>query len=300
MYTAFTLCALSVVVGATPSKPGTAATTQAGQPVVPQCTISLVEEVQIPAQEAGVLKELQVREGQVVKAGTLLGKVDDTQAQIQLKAAIAEYRSAKQAAENDINVRFAKKAAEVAQSEYKKTQEAVRRTPGSISDVEVERLRLSAEKAVLQIEQSEMDLKTAKYTLESKLAQGEAADNAIERRKLAAPFDGEIRSIRRHVGDWVQPGEPVVHVMRLDRLRVEGFLSAAQWDRAEIKNRPVLIEVTLARGRTAKFEGRVDYVSIEEEAGGEYRIRAEIDNRKEGEEWVLYPGQTATMTIATK
>ena len=39
-----------------------------GEPVLERCLVSLVEEAQVPAREAGVLVELQIREGDVVSA----------------------------------------------------------------------------------------------------------------------------------------------------------------------------------------------------------------------------------------
>src|SRR5688572_4266910 len=41
--------------------------------------VGLIIEAQVPAQEAGLLKELNGRDGQEVKAGVPLGKIDDSQ-----------------------------------------------------------------------------------------------------------------------------------------------------------------------------------------------------------------------------
>ena len=48
-----------------------------GEPVLERCLISLVEEAQVPAREAGVLVELQIREGDVVSRGDLIARIDE-------------------------------------------------------------------------------------------------------------------------------------------------------------------------------------------------------------------------------
>jgi multidrug efflux pump subunit AcrA (membrane-fusion protein) len=61
----------------------------------------------------------------------------------------------------------------------------------------------------------------------------------------------------------------------------------------------VTVEVTLADDRKEKVEGRISFVSPLVESGGDYRVFAEVPNRKTpgSDEWLLRAGQTATMTI---
>ena len=50
-----------------------------GDPVLERCLVSLVEEAKVPAREPGVLIQLAVREGDVVKKGAVIAKIDDNQ-----------------------------------------------------------------------------------------------------------------------------------------------------------------------------------------------------------------------------
>ena len=86
---------------------------------------------------------------------------------------------------------------------------------------------------------------------------------------------------RKRNGEWVQPGDPVIHVMRLDRLRVEGFVPAADYAAGEIDGRNVTITVVLAHGRREQFQGKVVFVNPEVDANGEFRVWAEVFNRQE-------------------
>src|SRR5207253_10136605 len=96
----------------------------------------------------------------------------------------------------------------------------------------------------------------------------------------------------------VAAGETVLQVIRIDRLRVEGFLNATEVGPEEVANRPVAVEVQIAGGRTARFTGKVVFISPLVQAGDKYRVRAEVENRTEAGTPVLRPGMTATMTIA--
>jgi len=58
-----------------------------------------------------------------------------------------------------------------------------------------------------------------------------------------------------------------------------------------------MVDVQIAGGRTARFAGKVVFISPLVQAGDKYRVRAEVENRTEGGTPVLRPGMTATMTI---
>ena len=45
-----------------------------------------------------------------------------------------------------------------------------------------------------------------------------AAEIGVERRILRAPFSGVVLKVKKHVGEWVAAGEPIVELIRVDRL----------------------------------------------------------------------------------
>ena len=83
----------------------------------------------------------------------------------------------------------------------------------------------------------------------------------------------------------------------MDRLRVEGFISASEVNVSEIAGGSVAVDVQLARGRKERFNGKVVFVSPIVTSGGKYRVRAEVENRREQGHWLLRPGMNAAMTI---
>ena len=300
MHTAVAIWTMTLALGGQPNVAKPLAGGSANHSVVSNCTVALIEDVQIPAQEAGPLVKVAVHEGDQVKVGDLLAQVDDSQPKVHKKAALGEYEAANQHAINDINVRFARAAYAVADSEYRKAVEANLRSKNAFSDVDLDNKKLAAEKAKLQIEQSQVDQTVAKFTAQTKLAEVENADLSIQRRHIRSPIEGIVVSINRHVGEWLQVGEPVLRLVRMDRLWVEGWVEAARFSPDEIQDQRVEIDVELARGRHARFAGKIVFVSPIIEAGGEYRIKAEVENRRENGGWILRPGHVATMQIQSK
>src|SRR5687767_10476654 len=80
-------------------------------------------EHEVPALVAGPLVTLEVREGREVEAGTVMGRIDDKQAQANKEERAAEVEVAKEQAENDVNVQFAEASLKVAIKEYERSAE---------------------------------------------------------------------------------------------------------------------------------------------------------------------------------
>jgi multidrug efflux pump subunit AcrA (membrane-fusion protein) len=277
-----------------------AARTPEGTPdprTIENCQVTLIDVVDVAAQEAGVLTEVKVREGSEIKEGHLVAQVNDSKVQMARKVAEAEHKVALAEAESDISVRYSKSAAAVAKQDYVVHLEANRRVPGSTPDTEMQKLRLQWEKGTLEIEKAELEQKVAALTAESKEASVEAADDDIHRRKVLAPLDGVVAEVFKHRGEWVNPGDRVVQVLRMDKLRVEGNLNIANVSPADVIGRPVRIIADLTNGRKEEFPGEVVFVDLRVLQGGEYRVKAEVKNRQENGSWLLLPGTNVEMRI---
>jgi macrolide-specific efflux system membrane fusion protein len=277
------------------------AATPGDLPTVARCLVSLIDESQVPAQEPGVIVQLNVREGSLVKKGDVLAQLDDAPPQIDRRKAMADQAAATEKAHNDIDVRYAKAAADVAYVEYEKSLDAAHRVPGSVVEVELNRLKLTYRRAELQIEQAQLEQRLAGFTVEEKAAEVSAADEAIRRRQIRAPLDGVVVQVIPHVGEWAKPGDTVCRLVRMDRLRVEGFFKSDQYAPQDLKGKPVIVSVDMpGSSQPLQFNGRIVFVSPLVEAGGEYRVWAEVDNRLvlgRNDEWLLHAGVNASMQI---
>ncbi|MFM7185986.1 MAG: efflux RND transporter periplasmic adaptor subunit [Planctomycetota bacterium] len=271
----------------------------AAGPVLERCLVSLIDEAKLSAGEAGLLVEVAVKPGDRVKTGQVVARINDDQPQMTKLRANAEHDQAIAKAESDVDVRYSQKAQAVAQKAFEKAEQSHRAVPGSVTDVERDRLKLEWEKSGLQIEQAQLERQLADLAAKVKEAEVETADIEIRRRQVTSPLDGEVVDVQGNQGEWMQVGAPLAHIVRTDKLRVEGYVDAAKWDPERVRARPVTVVVPLADGRTETFEGRISFVSPLVESGGDYRVFAEVANRQSAGsgDWLLRAGQTATMTI---
>jgi multidrug efflux pump subunit AcrA (membrane-fusion protein) len=278
-----------------------AAQQSAGTLVLPGCRVHPVTvngQAQVPAQEPGVLVTINVRDGMEVKAGQELAVIDDTQAQKAKRIAAAEHLAAKEKAESDIDVKHATAAAKVAEFDYHRSEEANKQTRGSVSEVEMEQKRFQWTRALFAIQQAKMEQVVSGFTAEAKLAEKEAAEDGIQRRRINAPINGVIEHVYGNIGEWVKPGDPVFRIIRMDHLRVEGILNHKDANPSDLLGKPVTVDVDLAGGKKAQFRGQIVSVSTEVDAAGQH-VYAEVENRQENGQWVLRPGMgmRAMMTI---
>jgi macrolide-specific efflux system membrane fusion protein len=260
---------------------------------VEEVQLTLIEQVEVPAREAGVLQSVTAREGELVTEGQRLAVIDDAEAQLDKRRAEIELQIAREKAKNDVKVRLSRKSAEVAWAELRRSEESNRQFKGAVSQTEVDRQRLTAEKSDLEIEQAEHEQVLDRLTTMLKENEVAAAVRAVERRHIVAPLAGVVVQVNRRAGEWVEPGESVLRMLRIDRLRAEGFVHADDAT-ADLVGRPVLFTVESPGRPAVQCEGKVTFVSPEiNPVNNQVKIWAEIDNPKLS----LRPGLQGRLTI---
>jgi membrane fusion protein, multidrug efflux system len=269
----------------------------ADDPKLYGCVVTFEEDINVPAPEAGVLVKLSVKEGSQVKQGEVIGKIYDDEVQTQKKAAEYALGKAQKAASDDIQFRYAQKSADVAEKAYEaiiKTNETAEK---AIPEVEVLKAKLEWEAAKLSAEKALHDQALAKFEYGQRWAELETAKLAIKRRTILAPFNGEVVEIARHQDEWVSPGDPILRLVRLDTMLVDGPVEQSAYDPHELYGCDVTVEVEMAHGRKEQFQGRITYVSSTIRGDDRYIVRAEVNNRQEHGRWLLRDRMTAMMTI---
>lgn len=268
-----------------------------GDPTFNDVRIKVQDDIDIPGEEEGVLIELLVREGSRVQKGDVIGRVDDRMAQAQLKVAEFSLEAARARADDKIEEKYAMKAAAVAKTDWEQDVEASRRQKGAVAEIQLRRKKLDWERSLLQIEKAQKDQFLAGKDADVKQAELDAAKMAVDRRVIRAPFAGDVQTLYKHQSEWLNPGEPILRLLKLETMQVECFVDSAEFDPVDVARKPVTVRVNLARGRQASFEGRVIYVSQSVQSDGQYLVRAEIANERAGDYWLVRPGLQASMTI---
>lgn len=289
MLTTSLLLALAMAADA----PAAAAATD---PYIPNCHITLIDDQPVPAADAGVLTILKVTKGSRVTEGQEIGLIDDAEARAVLEIRRLEYDTAQKTADSDIDIRHAKMASQVAKQAYLFLEAANKGVRGTVTAIDILRAQLEWERSKLAIEQAMEQNIEAKLTAIAKNAEVGAAQVALDRRTLRAPFDGVVVKVVKEPGEWVAPGDPVVEVVGIKRLRVVGSLNAGEWAPADIEGRKVTVEVTLPRGEKVTVHGRITFVSPVVKSR-ELPVSADIETQAKGGQLLVRAGLPAAMTI---
>lgn len=276
-----------------------AVSAEPGVLVLSNCPVSIIDEAQVPARVQGQLLELAVKEGDTVKRGDVLGQIDDAVLKKTLEVKQYQLEAAKKDAENDVNVRYAKWANLVADAEYQQAVDANNRAPGAVPQAELRRLLLERGKTSLAIEQAAHDLEVAKLTVQVRQAELAEVQEQLRMYQIVAPIDGVVIKRFLHAGEWVKPGDPVFHLVRMDRLRIEGMVSAEGYTPAQLDKAQAVFTVKLPQLGQRQFQGQVVYVSPVVEVTGEFTVWAEIVNIRDEKtgHWLLRPGLTGELRI---
>jgi multidrug efflux pump subunit AcrA (membrane-fusion protein) len=260
---------------------------------IEQVVLTLCEAVDVPATSAGQLTRLAVSEGQTVERGQLLAQMDDEEAAALVRRAELEWKLAQLQAESTLPRQLAEKSSDVALAEWQRAKDSVERFSKSISQTELDRLQLLASKAQLEIDHAKLVQAQAVLTAELKQADLERARLVQQRRQIASPISGTVVSWSQQAGEWVEPGQPVVRVIQLDRLRAEGFAAAGDLPLTAV-GREVQLVIPSSHDRPLQRTGRLEFISPELDAvTGQVRFWATFDNS----DLSLRAGETGQLTI---
>jgi multidrug efflux pump subunit AcrA (membrane-fusion protein) len=276
---------------------------------IDRAVVTLIHDNKVPATEPGMLTKVLVKEGESVEEEFQVAEIDSRSVIAKQTVAKEEHNAAVAQAENNAEVEVAEKAELVAHEEYDQSQKLYDNNTKAVSLSQLRKDKFAWQKAQAQIKQANSEKHIAGLTANAKKAQYDAASIELDLRQIKSPFKGQVVEIMKNVGDWVTVGEPIMHIVGLDRLRVRGNVyvdgdQGASHD--EVIGKPVTITVESSRGRTHTVKGIIGFASPVIEGYGsdrQFRIWAEVDNEKmidpvtKQESWKIQPGSAATMTI---
>jgi len=319
-----------------------------------------IDRIDVPARVTGLLKKLNVNEGDLVATGQSLASLDDdhvtietqlAQVKIQISREIAEgshdlqlaqkeiQRSnqtaklrgianemAQRKAANNIRVRAAEKAEAVASNELSRASQARQAFVDSVSRSEIDGLtlafqrsqletkqasfeleidsllaqseetaiveqKLAVDQAMLRLESTQADRAIAALELQATVKAAELAALMMKQHRVESPIDGVVTRVIRRPGQWVKAGEPVIEVLRLNRLRAEGFVNQAVADK--LRSSPK-ISLQSDAPDAKRLTAKVSFVMPEvDPVNGDVRFWVEFDNPQH----VILPGMKVAITV---
>ncbi len=232
-------------------------------------TLEGLKEVEVRARIAGTLQEQLFREGEPVRAGAVLYRIERAPFEIARDAARAN----------------------VAQAEARVEQ--TRRESSRLAG-------LIADRAISQREADEAGsaLKTTEAALAAARAQERETALNLGYADVVAPIGGVVQRSMKSVGSYVSPtieGGVLATIVQTNPIRVRFALTESEASQVR-QGRGREVRLQLANGEFSKDAGRLDFTaSVVDARLGTVQLRAEFNNP--GGAWL--PGQFVRVQVST-
>lgn len=212
-----------------------------------QGTLVAERAASIRAEVGGTVLEVLADQGERVKAGQSLARMDAAVLQDQVRAAQSGVASARNALR--------------------------------VAESEAERAKMLAQAGALaarEQERAEAGLEAARAALADAQARLALAQQQLDKSRVRAPFAGVVSARQVSAGDVVAPGAPLFTVIDPRRLEFEASVPAALLGRAKVGAR---VDFTVTGFGDRSFEGTVDRVNAAvDPATGQVKLYVDVPN----------------------
>jgi multidrug efflux pump subunit AcrA (membrane-fusion protein) len=255
------------------------------------CTIELIEEPKLSSSEGGVLTEI-LSEGSEVKESDVVAATDAEDALLMREAAWLQWQATLKDVSSDIKIRYADAQAKVNEAAYRLVEEANQRAAKAIAKAEIDRRKWEWQAGLLQVENSKHERAVQRITASKEEAEFKRAEAAVLRHRIKCPINGIVVERLKKIGEYVRPGDEVIRLARLDRLRAKGVLKVEQVLPHEAKGRTVTIHIRLGDDDQA-IPGQISFVEPKVDPVDEsYNVWVEFENLPN---YAIRPGMTGRM-----
>jgi RND family efflux transporter MFP subunit len=214
----------------------------------------------VAAAESGVIAEIRVREGDVVRKGDTLGILN-------IEVFVETEKLAQMRANSTARIDAAQSILKLRQSKLTNLDSLVKE--GHVNPFEVDQ-------AKSQFESAQADYRLAvEESQESKLEVAKIRAQ-IAARTIRSPIDGVVTNLHKHLGEYVASNDPkFATVVQLNKLKANFYLDAANIQQMKHDQ-----QVNIVVGANAvPSKARISYLSpIIDPTTGTGRIEIEIDN----------------------
>lgn len=251
-----------------------------------------VDNISVSCRDAGVVESIAVAPNDGVKRDAVLVQLEKERHLMEVDGAEKSLAIAMEQSRNDVNLRFAKKSAEVARKELQRTRAAVAQYSRAVSQSQLEQTELELEQAMLSGDQALHELTVAKLTTDLRSSELNLAKLNADRRTISSPIDGSVAEVLVQEGEWVDAGRPVARVVNLAKLRIVALVAERYLFQVS-KGQSAKWQLRLGEQSIAA-EGEISFVSPEvNPVNREFLIWVDIDNQQ----GKLRPGLVGTLTL---
>jgi RND family efflux transporter MFP subunit len=256
--------------------------------------------ITVKSEVSGIIKNLNVEEGQHVKEGDLLIELDDRQYRLELERAQADRLS--KLSELLLEKRFegAEKAVDqseldqiqLAKNEYERVQQLY--SKGMVSENEFDDAYRQYELTLIQSGEKKDEIRSASKGLTQAEITVKTAQMNLEKAKILAPFSGIITDIQVSPQEHIANGRELFVLVNISRIQVHATVLESEIGKMK-QGREVILRFSAYPDKT--FEGKVKSISpIVNPEDKTCKVIIDVANPKEE----IKPGMHAEVEIAAE
>ncbi len=172
------------------------------------CIMEPRSTIELGSADEGILAELLVERGDIVKQGQSVARLNDNQERLQVDRARIK-------AESDVDVRSSRAQAEFRLREEKRLADLY--ATKVVPEKDYEQARIESRLAELALEAAETEFEVAKVDYQH-------AREKLARRSIKSPVNGVVVNITMSLGEYVHKQATVMTIAEIDPLNVEVFV----------------------------------------------------------------------------
>ena len=261
-------------------------------------TLDLLDRVTVSASVDGVIKTISGRIGSPVLKDELLVQLDTDRRTLELKAKKNEHQALKIKSENDSRAKTGEVREASARFNLKKLQEVNFRV--RVPALEIARAESQVKEATQERLGARQEMSQFEFEARASYDEGQLLKFDLAKSSIQSQYDGIISRVEKRVGEFVEAGQPIVEVYRMDRLMGVVLINQEQLppESAIGVGGKLSIEHD---GETLTRDISIVRILPRLDIDGKYRAFVEMDNEKSpAGNWLLLPGMVGKATFTPK
>lgn len=261
------------------------------------CVLQPLDQIAAPAERDGVVEVVTCRVGSLLDEGELVATLKRRKPELERDKLVAEVEALRIASENHDKVAHHEAIMEEKRLELSKLDEFGRRF--DLPALERARVDSALKQATADARSSQSELDQAAAEREGKSAELSLAELTLEVSRIEAPFDCAINRIYKRTGEWVNEGEPIAELVKMDELEVVFKLPYDAMPPSKALGATLALRVIGPAGELIhKTTTRVTRLQPQTDISGLYLGFGSVANKRvrtaSGESyWLLMPGLEA-------
>lgn len=226
------------------------------------CTIEPKKVAKIGSRDDGIIEEIPVERGDIVKKGQVLAFLESRIEKLNVDLARLQ-------AQQDVDIRSQRARLGYQRDETERVETLFKKR--IVSNKELD-------EAVVQQEIAKLDLESASIRREFLKVELFLAEERLDRRTIRSPINGIVTEINKAPGEYIYEQTPLLTLAWIEDLNVEVFVPVSRYGQIKL-NQTALVEPVQPIG--GRYEAMVDVVDrVFDAASGTFGVRLRLPNPK--------------------